>query len=87
MSINENPPNAAPSAQTNGTAIAALIFALLFAPVGIILGYIARGQIKRSGEGGRGFATAALIIGYIFTLTPLVVALVVVTIMLFKTAT
>jgi Domain of unknown function (DUF4190) len=53
-----------PPPPTNGTAIAALVFALLFAPVGIVLGHIARGQIKRTGEGGRGLATAALIIGW-----------------------
>ena len=60
---------------TNGTAIAALIFALLLPPVGIILGHIARGQIKRTGEGGRGLASAGLIIGYILTLVPIAVVL------------
>lgn len=50
---------------TNGTAIAALVFSLLFAPAGIVLGYMARSQIKRTGEGGRGLATAALIIGWV----------------------
>lgn len=60
-------------APTNGTAIAALVFAFLFAPVGIILGHVARGQIKRSGEGGKGLATAALIIGYVFVVIPLLI--------------
>jgi Domain of unknown function (DUF4190) len=46
-------------------AIAALILVLVFYPVGIILGHVARGQIKRAGEGGRGLATAALVIGYL----------------------
>jgi hypothetical protein len=41
--------------------------------VGIILGYVARSQIKRTGEGGAGLAKAALIIGWIFTLIPLIV--------------
>lgn len=50
---------------TNGMAIAALILAFVFFPLGIILGHMARGQIKRSGEGGRGLATAALILGYL----------------------
>jgi len=50
---------------TNGMAIAALILAFLFYPAGIVLGHVARGQIKRTGEGGRGLATAALIIGYL----------------------
>ena len=50
---------------TNGMAIAALILVFLFYPVGIVLGHVARGQIKRTGEGGRGLATAALVIGYL----------------------
>lgn len=46
-------------------AIAALILVFLFYPVGIVLGHVARGQIKRTGEGGQGLATAALVIGYL----------------------
>jgi peptidyl-prolyl cis-trans isomerase B (cyclophilin B) len=46
-------------------AIAALILAFFFYPLGIIFGHVARGQIKRTREGGRGLATAALIIGYL----------------------
>ena len=46
-------------------AIAALILVFVFFPLGIILGHVARGQIKRTREGGRGLATAALIIGYL----------------------
>jgi hypothetical protein len=46
-------------------AIAALILVLVFYPVGIILGHVAHRQIKRTGEGGRGLATAALVIGYL----------------------
>lgn len=51
--------------QTNGMAIAALLLVFFFFPLGIVLGHVARGQIKRTGEGGRGLATAALIIGYL----------------------
>jgi hypothetical protein len=50
---------------TNGLAIVALVLAFVFFPLGIVLGHVARGQIKRSGEGGRGLATAALILGYL----------------------
>jgi peptidyl-prolyl cis-trans isomerase B (cyclophilin B) len=50
---------------TNGMAIAALILVFVFFPVGIVLGHVARGQIKRTREGGKGLATAALIIGYL----------------------
>jgi hypothetical protein len=46
-------------------AIAALILVLVFYPVGIILGHGAHRQINRTGEGGRGLATAALVIGYL----------------------
>ncbi len=50
---------------TNGIAIAALILVFVFYPLGIILGRVARRQIKRTREGGRGLATAALVIGYL----------------------
>jgi hypothetical protein len=52
-------------APTNGMAIAALILVFFFFPLGIVLGHVARGQINRTGEGGRGLATAALVIGYL----------------------
>ena len=59
------PPVYVAVAPTNGMAIAALIMVFVFFPVGIVLGHVARGQIKRTGEGGKGLATAALIIGYL----------------------
>lgn len=46
-------------------AIAALILVFVFFPIGIVLGHVARGQIKRTREGGKGLATAALVIGYL----------------------
>ena len=73
------PPTHPPASDINGMAIAALVCAILFAPLGIVLGHIARRQINRSGEGGLGLATAGLIIGYIFTailLVAIVVAIV-----------
>lgn len=54
-------------APTNGMAIAALITGILVPIVGIILGHISLGQIKRTGENGRGLALAGLICGYVFT--------------------
>lgn len=51
---------------TNTLATIALVFAFLFPLIGVICGHIALGQIKRTGEGGRGLAIAALIIGYVF---------------------
>jgi hypothetical protein len=44
-----------------------LVFAFIFAPVGIVLGHVARRQIQQTGEQGSGLATAGLILSYIFT--------------------
>lgn len=55
----------APAPTTNGLAIAALILAFVFYPLGIILGHMARRQISRTREGGKGLADAALILGYL----------------------
>lgn len=52
---------------TNVLAIIALIGAFVFAPVGIICGHIALGQIKRTGEGGHALALWGTILGYVFT--------------------
>ncbi len=37
----------------------------MFYPLGIVFGHVARRQINRTREGGKGLATAALIIGYL----------------------
>ena len=61
-----------PTQKTNTMAIvsiiasAAAVITGISAIVGIICGHIALGQIKRTGENGRGLAIAGLIIGYIF---------------------
>jgi hypothetical protein len=60
------------SAKTNTMAILSLIFAFVFWPLGIIFGHIARGQIRRTGEGGSGLATAGLILGYVFGVLTLI---------------
>ncbi|MFI9011297.1 DUF4190 domain-containing protein [Actinosynnema sp. NPDC053489] len=52
---------------TNGMAIAALITAFLFSPAGIVLGIVARKQIRRTGEEGWGMATAGLVVGAVLT--------------------
>jgi uncharacterized protein DUF4190 len=52
---------------TNTLAVAALVFAFVFAPVGLGLGIAARRQIRRTGEEGDGLALAAVIIGSIVT--------------------
>jgi hypothetical protein len=52
---------------TNVLAILSLIFAFVFAPAGIVLGHIARRQIRETGEQGGGLANWGLILSYIFT--------------------
>jgi hypothetical protein len=51
----------------NIMAILSLVFAFVFAPVGIVLGHVSRRQIRRTGEQGSGLATAGLILSYLFT--------------------
>ncbi|MEV8631499.1 DUF4190 domain-containing protein [Streptosporangium sp. NPDC051023] len=62
---------AQPPRGNNGMAIAALIMGIagLFvcgvtSIVGIVLGHISLGQIKRTGEEGRGMAIAGLVLSY-----------------------
>ena len=54
-------------ATTNTMAILALVFAFVFSPAAIVLGHIAKKQIRQTGEQGEGLATAGLWLGYIFT--------------------
>lgn len=54
--------------QTNALAIASLICAFLFAPLGIVFGHLSLSQIKKSGEEGRGLAVAGLVVGYLITI-------------------
>ena len=49
----------------NTMSIVAFILAFFVSLVGIILGFIALSQIKRTGEQGRGLALAAVIIGFV----------------------
>jgi Domain of unknown function (DUF4190) len=61
---------AVPPQQVRGTnvmSILSLVFAFVFAPLGIVFGHIAKKQMRRTGEGGSGLATAGLVLGYIFT--------------------
>lgn len=58
---------------TNTLAIVGMVLSLvgilvgITAIVGAILGHVALGQIKRTGEGGRGFALTAVIAGWVIT--------------------
>ena len=57
---------------TNAMAIASLVCAFLFAPLGIVFGHLSLSQIRRSGEDGRGLAIAGLVIGYVVTIATIV---------------
>jgi tetratricopeptide (TPR) repeat protein len=63
----------APPARTNSLAIASLVLSLcglLFcvsAPVGAVIGHVARGQIRDRGENGDGLALAGIIVGWLVT--------------------
>jgi len=52
---------------TNTMAILALVLAFVFAPAGLVLGIVARRQIRQTGEEGDGLALAGIIIGGIAT--------------------
>ena len=51
-------------AHTNTFALVAIITAFLSPIAAIIFGHMALGQIKRTGDAGRGLALTGLIIGY-----------------------
>jgi hypothetical protein len=61
------PPMYPQTSTTNTLAILALVFAFVFAPASIVLGHLAKKQIRQTGEQGEGLATAGLWLGYIFT--------------------
>lgn len=72
MTQQYDPPGAALAAprEMNGLAVAAFVLAIvgLCGPIGIlglILGYVAKGQIKQRNNSGEGLARAAIILGWI----------------------
>jgi hypothetical protein len=58
---------------TNGLAIASLVCSIagvatcVSAPVGAVLGHVARRQIRERGEAGDGLALAGIIVGWVLT--------------------
>lgn len=71
----QQPFGAPPYPQQSGTsalAIGALISAFLCSPLGIILGFVAKGQIKKTGQSGDGLATAAIVVGIVSILLGIV---------------
>ena len=66
---------ASPQAGTNGFAIASLICAFFCSPLGIVFGFVARSQIRRTGQGGDGLALAGIILSFVFLALGVVVTL------------
>lgn len=63
-----------PGASTSGIAIAAIIVVFFFSLLGLILGYVARSDIRKSDglKQGIGMANAAIALGWIFTILGIV---------------
>ncbi len=64
------PPN------TNGLAIASLVCAFLFFPLGIVFGHMSLSQIRKTHEGGHGLAIAGLVISYVIAVLTVVAVVV-----------
>lgn len=52
-----------PTGRLNPLAVGALVSAFAFAPLGVLLGVIARVQNSRTGDSGDGLALAAIVLG------------------------
>ena len=64
------PPRRLPPVNTLATL--SLLFALLFAPAGAVLGHLGLAQIRRSGQRGRGRAVAGMALSYVVITVALV---------------
>jgi hypothetical protein len=68
-------PSPPPQARgTNTMAILALVFAFVFAPLGVVFGFVGRAQTRRTGQKGRGLATAGIVLGLLFVVIGIVLA-------------
>jgi hypothetical protein len=61
------PVESPPPPKLNTLAVVAFVLAFVVPPAAIALAVIARGQIRRTGESGTGLATAAVVLGSVFT--------------------
>ncbi|MEU2661562.1 DUF4190 domain-containing protein [Micromonospora sp. NPDC007220] len=61
------PPSGPRAGGTNVLAILSLVFAFVFSPIGIVLGHLAKRQIRTTGEEGDQLATWGLILSYVIT--------------------
>lgn len=59
------PPPGAPQGEVNTLATLSVVFAVVFAPVGAVLGHVALAQITRSGQRGRQRALIGLTLSYV----------------------
>jgi Domain of unknown function (DUF4190) len=65
------PPYAVPQARpTNGLAVASLVLGAVWlfwigSVLALVFGYVARGQVRRNGEGGDGLAIAGIVLGWV----------------------
>lgn len=60
------PSTATTLGQTNTFALLAIVFAFIAPIAGIVFGHLGLGQIKRTGDAGRGIALTGLIISYAY---------------------
>ncbi|MBK4348352.1 DUF4190 domain-containing protein [Lacisediminihabitans changchengi] len=60
-----SPGTPAPVAKTNTLAIVGFVLGFVVSLGAVVVSHIALAQIKRTGEAGRGFAIAGLILGYV----------------------
>ncbi|WP_087081240.1 DUF4190 domain-containing protein [Mycobacterium dioxanotrophicus] len=59
------PPPGPQSGQTNALATLSIVFGVVFAPIGAVLGHLALSQIKKTGEKGRERALIGLTVSYL----------------------
>ncbi|MEF2976881.1 DUF4190 domain-containing protein [Subtercola sp. YIM 133946] len=65
--------------RTNVLAIVSLVVSIVgFTIIGIVLGFVALSQIKRTGESGRGLALAGIVIGFIELIIGIILVIVVI---------
>lgn len=72
------PPNSKPPTgvtKTNSLAIWGLVLAFFIPILGLILSIVAKSQIKKSGEGGNGLATAGIIISIVYMVITVVIVI------------
>jgi cytochrome b subunit of formate dehydrogenase len=71
------PPMAPPASDGKTLGVIAFVVVFFFSVLGIILGFVARGQSKRAGV-KNGLATAAIVLGFVFLIVGIVVLIAVV---------